>query len=330
MNPIPNLVDPETQEFEPVSLRPACFEDYTGQSSLIKKLRIYVKAACKRGEPLDHVLLHGPPGLGKTTLAQIIANEMGVKVKITSGAVIEHRGVLSGLLTGLEANDILFIDEIHRLPAAVEEILYTAMEDGHIDVPVDQRNTVQVKLPPFTLVGATTRTDMLTAPLRDRFPIIEKLRLYTPEELATIVTRTSGLLGFSLSAEAAAEVGRRSRGTPRIANRLTRRLRDFLEVEEIDILDAEGASEYLEILEVDSEGLTPMDRHLLTVILDTFNGGPVGVEALAASSGCPKDTIVDVHEPFLLQNGFLLRSPRGRMATPKAAKHLGLPDPKSP
>jgi Holliday junction DNA helicase RuvB len=324
------LVSPEADDYEPVKLRPTTFDDYTGQASLIKKLRVYVTAANKRKEPLDHVLLHGPPGLGKTTLAQIIANEMGAKVKITSGPAIEHRGILAGLLTGLEPNEVLFIDEIHRVPPAVEEILYSAMEDGVIDVPVDQNKTMQIKLPPFTLVGATTRTDMLTAPLRDRFPIIEKLRLYTPEDLAKIVFRTAGILGFQISKDAAFEVGRRSRGTPRIANRLARRLRDFLEVDEQAELDTSAASEYLEILEVDSEGLIPMDRQILQVIIDTFSGGPVGIDALAASTGCPRDTLIEVHEPFLLQNGFMIRSPRGRMSTAKAAKHLGVSDPNSP
>jgi holliday junction DNA helicase RuvB len=321
------LVASSSDGYEPAKLRPTSFDEYTGQDALIQKLRVYVTAAKNRQDPLDHVLLHGPPGLGKTTLAQIVANEMGAPLKISSGPTIEHRGILMGLLTDLQPNEILFIDEIHRLSPAVEEILYTAMEDGYIDVPVDDKRTVPLQLPPFTLIGATTRTDMLTAPLRDRFPIIERLSLYAAEDLARIVTRTASILGFEIEAEAAYEIGRRSRGTPRIANRLTRRLRDFLEVGGSETLDVSDASEYLTILEVDSEGLTPADRHLLQTILETFSGGPVGIEALSSSTGIPKDTIIEVHEPFLLQNGFMLRSPRGRKISAKAYTHLGFPCP---
>ncbi len=310
----------------PASLRPQSFEDYVGQAPLIDKLRVYVEAATQRKEPLDHVLLHGPPGLGKTTLAQIIANEMGARLHTTSGPAIEHKGVLAGLLTGLEAREVLFIDEIHRLSPTVEETLYSAMEDGRIDIPMGEgssANTMSISLAPFTLVGATTRTALLSAPLRDRFHIVEGLEFYEDEELARIVTRTAALLGLPATAEGAHEIGRRSRGTPRIANRLTRRVRDFVQVDGSKRIERESAARHLDRLQVDAAGLNRHDRRILEIIIDSFGGGPVGVEALAASLGTPRDTLEDVHEPFLLQRGFLIRTPRGRMTTARAATHIG-------
>jgi Holliday junction DNA helicase RuvB len=315
---------------EAPSLRPSSFDEYVGQRTLIDKLRVYVTAARERGEPLDHMLLHGPPGLGKTTLAQIVAGEMGVRITTTSGPAIEHKGVLAGLLTGLETHEVLFIDEIHRLSPTVEESLYSAMEDGRIDIPMGEgtaAHTMSIKLAPFTLVGATTRTALLSAPLRDRFHIVEGLKFYEDADLAAIVSRTAGILGFEVTAAGAAEIGRRSRGTPRIANRLTRRVRDFAQVAGLEAMDEGSAAAYLGQLEVDGEGLDPMDRRVLQMIIETFGGGPVGIDALAASIGCPRDTLADVHEPFLLQRGFLIRSPRGRMSTEKAARHLGVSDP---
>lgn len=312
------------------ALRPRSFEEYVGQRTLIEKLRIYVEAAKQRGEPLDHVLLHGPPGLGKTTLAQIIAHEMGVVLHTTSGPAIEHKGVLAGLLTGLGDREILFIDEVHRMSPTVEESLYSAMEDRRIDIPVGEGSsaiTHSITLAPFTLIGATTRTALLSAPLRDRFHIVEGLRFYADEELAAIVERSAALLGLPATEAGAREVGRRSRGTPRIANRLTRRVRDFSQVAGHEQITQADANRFLDTLEVDGEGLNAMDRRILITMFDLFAGGPVGVDALAASVGMPRDTIEDVHEPFLLQRGFLVRTPRGRMTTRKAAAHLERPDP---
>jgi Holliday junction DNA helicase RuvB len=312
------------------ALRPRSFDEYIGQTPLIDKLRIYVKAAKLRGEPLDHVLLHGPPGLGKTTLAQIIAHEMGVALHTTSGPAVEHKGVLAGLLTGLGEREILFIDEVHRLSPTVEESLYSAMEDRRIDIAVGEGSaaiTHSISLAGFTLIGATTRTALLSAPLRDRFHIVEGLDFYTDDELAAIVERSAALLGLPATDEGALEIGRRSRGTPRIANRLTRRVRDFSQVAGHDRIDHQDAARFLDNLEVDGEGLNAMDRRILHIMFELFEGGPVGVEALAASIGMPRDTIEDVHEPFLLQRGFLVRTPRGRMTTARAAKHLQLPDP---
>ncbi|WP_146662122.1 Holliday junction branch migration DNA helicase RuvB [Enhygromyxa salina] len=312
------------------ALRPRTFEEYIGQVALIDKLRIYVQAAQLRGEPLDHVLLHGPPGLGKTTLAQIIAHEMGVALHTTSGPAVEHKGVLAGLLTGLGEGEVLFIDEVHRLSPTVEESLYSAMEDRRIDIAVGEGSsaiTHSISLAGFTLVGATTRTALLSAPLRDRFHIVEGLRFYADDELATIVGRSAAMLGLPATDEGAFEIGRRSRGTPRIANRLTRRVRDFSQVAGHQQITREDAARFLDNLEVDGEGLNAMDRRILDTMFELFSGGPVGVDALAASIGMPRDTIEDVHEPFLLQRGFLVRTPRGRMTTAKAAGHLGLPDP---
>lgn len=312
------------------ALRPRSFDEYIGQTPLIDKLRIYVQAAKLRGEPLDHVLLHGPPGLGKTTLAQIIAHEMGVALHTTSGPAVEHKGVLAGLLTGLGEREILFIDEVHRLSPTVEESLYSAMEDRRIDIAVGEGSaaiTHSISLAGFTLIGATTRTALLSAPLRDRFHIVEGLNFYTDDELAAIVERSAALLGLPATDEGAIEIGRRSRGTPRIANRLTRRVRDFSQVAGHDRIDRSDAARFLDNLEVDGEGLNAMDRRILQIMFELFEGGPVGVDALAASIGMPRDTIEDVHEPFLLQRGFLVRTPRGRMTTARAARHLELPDP---
>ncbi|PRP90618.1 Holliday junction ATP-dependent DNA helicase RuvB [Enhygromyxa salina] len=331
LSPSVSLVDGHTRdEDHNHALRPRSFDEYIGQPALIDKLRIYVKAAKLRGEPLDHVLLHGPPGLGKTTLAQIVAHEMGVSLHTTSGPAIEHKGVLAGLLTGLGEGEVLFIDEVHRLSPTVEESLYSAMEDRRIDIPVGEGSaavTHSITLAGFTLVGATTRTALLSAPLRDRFHIVEGLRFYADEELAAIVERSAAMLGLPATEDGAFEIGRRSRGTPRIANRLTRRVRDFSQVAGHEQITREDAARFLDNLEVDGEGLNALDRRILEVMFELFSGGPVGVDALAASVGMPRDTIEDVHEPFLLQRGFLVRTPRGRMTTAKAARHLDHADP---
>ncbi|WP_276572707.1 Holliday junction branch migration DNA helicase RuvB [Nannocystis pusilla] len=309
------------------SLRPQTLADYVGQAALKRKLEVFVRAARGRDEPLDHTLLHGPPGLGKTTMAHILAHELGVRLHLTSGPAIEHKGVLAGHLTALGSRDVLFIDEIHRLAPAVEESLYSAMEDGRIDLPVGEGNrarTIGFELAPFTLIGATTRTALLSGPLRDRFQIIEAIEFYGDDELAAIVCRTASILGVPVSGAAALEVGRRSRGTPRIANRLIRRVRDFAQVRGARSIELADASASLLELGIDSEGLDALDRRLLTMIVENFRGGPVGVDALAASLGEPRDTLESVVEPFLLQRGFLLRTPRGRIATIKAARHLGI------
>ncbi len=312
---------------EAKALRPQTLAEYVGQAALKRKLEVFVRAAKARGEPLDHTLLHGPPGLGKTTMALILAHELGVQLHMTSGPAVEHKGVLAGHLTALGPRDVLFIDEIHRLAPAVEESLYSAMEDGRIDLPVGEGNrarTIGFELAPFTLIGATTRTALLSGPLRDRFQIIEAIEFYGDDELAAIVRRTAGILGTALSEPAAREIGRRSRGTPRIANRLIRRVRDFAEVRGQGRVELDDAKASLLELGIDGEGLDALDRRLLTMIVENFRGGPVGVEALAASLGEPRDTLEGVVEPFLLQRGFLLRTPRGRVATIKAARHLGI------
>jgi Holliday junction DNA helicase RuvB len=312
------------------TLRPSHFDEYIGQPELISKFRVYVQAATQRGEALDHVLLHGPPGLGKTTLAQIVANELAVKLHVTSGPAIEHKGVLAGLLTGLAERDVLFIDEIHRLSPTVEESLYSAMEDGRIDLPMGEGSkarTVSFSLPGFTLVGATTRTALLSAPLRDRFHIVEGLDFYADDDLAAIVARAAGVLNVEIDPAAAREIGRRSRGTPRVAIRLTKRVRDFAQVGGHARLEPDDAARFLDRMGVDREGLDEVDQRVLDVLITKFDGGPVGIEAIAASLGLPRDTLESVHEPFLLQRGFLIRTPRGRMTTAKAAGHLGLPDP---
>lgn len=308
------------------ALRPTSFEDYIGQSQLLEKFRVYVQAAKMRGDALDHVLLHGPPGLGKTTLALILANELGVKLHTTSGPAVEHKGVLAALLTALGPRDLLFIDEIHRLSPVVEESLYSAMEDGHIDLPMGEgtrATTMTMRLSPFTLVGATTRTARLSAPLRDRFQIIEGLTFYKDEDLAQIVRRAATKMGMESTEEGALAIGSRSRGTPRIAIRLTRRIRDFIQVEERPRIEAQDVDRHLETLGVDRYGLDPIDRRMLETVIHTFSGGPVGIDAVSASMGVPRDSLEDVHEPFLLQRGFLTRSPRGRMSTDKAKQHIG-------
>ena len=310
-----------------VSLRPRTLDEYIGQEKAKENLRIFIQAAKMRGESLDHVLLHGPPGLGKTTLAGIIANEMGVNLRITSGPSIEKAGDLAALLTNLQENDILFVDEIHRLDRAVEEILYPAMEDFAIDIIIGKgpsANSIRLDLPHFTLIGATTRPGQLTAPLRDRFGVTLRLELYTPEELSKIVTRSAGILGISIEPDGAIEIASRSRGTPRIANRMLRRVRDFAQVRADGVITREVASEALLRLEVDEHGLDAVDRRMLQSIIDFYGGGPVGLDTLAATINEEAVTLEDVYEPYLMQQGYLTRTPRGRCVTRKAYEHLGL------
>jgi Holliday junction DNA helicase RuvB len=315
------------------SLRPRSLEEYVGQEKAKGNLRVFIDAARKRGEALDHVLLYGPPGLGKTTLANIIACEMGVNIKSTSGPVIERPGDLAAILTNLEAHDVLFIDEIHRLSHVVEEILYPAMEDFQLDIIIGQgpsARTIKLDLPKFTLVGATTRAGLLSSPLRDRFGVISRLEFYTNEELAFIVRRSSRILGMEISEDASLELARRSRGTPRIANRLLRRVRDFAQVLGDGTITRTIVDESLRLLEVDEMGFDNMDRTVLLTIIDKFGGGPVGLDTLAAAICEESDTIEDVIEPFLIQNGFLNRTPRGRVATRAAYLHFGRIAPESP
>ena len=326
MNEILNSAKLEN-EFEPENIRPQSIDEYIGQSEVKENLRIFIKAAKIRGEALDHTLLYGPPGLGKTTLANIIANELGSNIKTASGPAIEKTGDLAAVLSTLEQGDVLFIDEIHRIPRFVEEILYSAMEDFTIDIVVGtdtSSRSIKIDLPPFTLVGATTRAGDLTGPLRDRFGIVSKLNYYTIDELKQIVKRTSKVLDYEIDEDAALEIAKSSRGTPRIANRLFKRVRDYACVMEKDIITKEVASYALDKLKVDKEGLDETDYNLLKAIIERFNGGPVGIEAISSSIGEEQTTIEDVYEPYLLQNGFLKRTPRGRMVTEKAYEHLGI------
>ena len=309
------------------SLRPKTLNEYIGQEKAKGNLEVFIQAAKMRNEPLDHVLLHGPPGLGKTTLSNIIANEMGVNIRITSGPAIEKPGDLAALLTNLAENDILFVDEIHRLNRSVEEILYPAMEDFAIDIIIGKgpsANSIRLDLPKFTLIGATTRAGQLSAPLRDRFGVTLRLELYTPEELALIVTRSAGILDVPIEADGAMEIAKRSRGTPRIANRMLRRVRDFAQVRAGGVITREVADQALSALEVDHLGLDAIDRRMLSSIIEHYGGGPVGLETLAATINEEAVTLEDVYEPYLMQMGFLTRTPRGRCVTRRAYEHLGL------
>jgi Holliday junction DNA helicase RuvB len=326
--------EPLTQQEETLerALRPKALDEYVGQEKARGQLEIFINAARGRSEPLDHVLLFGPPGLGKTTLAHIIAKEMGVNMRQTSGPVLERAGDLAALLTNLEPNDVLFIDEIHRLSPVVEEILYPAMEDYRLDIMIGEgpaARSVRLDLPPFTLVGATTRAGMLTNPLRDRFGIVSRLEFYTSDELARIVQRSAGLLEVIMKGDGALEIAKRSRGTPRIANRLLRRVRDYAQVKSDGIVTSEIADAALKMLDVDHLGFDVMDRKLLLAVLEKFGGGPVGLDNLAAAIGEERDTIEDVLEPYLIQQGYLMRTPRGRVATQQAYQHFGLPIPKA-
>ena len=315
------------------AIRPKMLADYTGQAHVKAQMEIFIPAAIKRGEPLDHLLIFGPPGLGKTTLANIVANEMGVNIRTTSGPVLEKAGDLAALLTNLEENDILFIDEIHRLSPVVEEVLYPAMEDYQLDIMIGEgpaARSIKLDLPPFTLIGATTRAGALPSPLRNRFGIVQRLEFYNVEDLTSIVTRSAHFLNLTIDQQGAFEVARRSRGTPRIANRLLRRVRDYADVKTHGLVNQATAAAALDMLEVDNEGFDIMDRKLLHAIIDKFMGGPVGLDNVAAAIGEERETIEDVIEPFLIQQGFLQRTPRGRIATDRAYQHFSItrPEPK--
>jgi len=325
-------LDPSEENLSPIDLevekklRPLTFDDFTGQDQALENLQIFVQAANQRGEALDHTLFHGPPGLGKTTLAHILANELEVGIKVTSGPVLDKPGDLAGLLTNLEERDVLFIDEIHRLSPIVEEYLYSAMEDYKIDIMIESgpnARSVQIHLAPFTLVGATTRSGLLTAPMRARFGIASRLQYYSTELLTTIVQRSSGILNVAMSMEAAIEIAGRSRGTPRIANALLRRVRDFAQIKGDGNIDIAIAKYALKALHVDAHGLDEMDNKILTTIIDKFKGGPVGITTIATAVSESPETIEEVYEPFLIQQGFIMRTPRGREVTEAAYKHLG-------
>jgi holliday junction DNA helicase RuvB len=333
MSRLPAEVASTEEKRVEASLRPQNFKQYVGQSAVVEKLKVYVAAARARGDALDHCLFSGPPGLGKTSLAYIVAAELGVGVHVTSGPALERKGDLTGLLINLQPRDVLFIDEIHRLPAPVEEYLYPAMEDFRLDITIDSgaaARAMKIDLPPFTLVGATTRTGLLTSPLRERFQIQERLDYYSPADLETILARSASILGITLSEDGAKEIAGRARGTPRIANRLLRRIRDFAEVARAPGVGKEVAAKALERLEVDRSGLDPMDRKILLTILEKFGGGPVGLDTIAASVGEQRETVEDVYEPYLMQEGFLQRTPRGRVATARCWKYFGKPPPAEP
>ena len=324
------LSDPEPQPDEisvDISLRPKSLDEYVGQENVKRNLRVFIEAAQNRSEALDHVLFHGSPGLGKTSLAHIIANELGVKINSTSGPVIERPGDLAAILTSLQPRDVLFIDEIHRLNHVVEEILYPAMEDFQLDLVIGQgpsARIMKISLPPFTLVGATTRTGLLSAPLRDRFGVVLRVEFYKPEELRQIVKRSAKLMEIPIKEEGAYEIARRSRGTPRVANRILRRVRDYAQVEAEGVITLEVAKQALIMLDVDEKGLDRMDRHIMLTIMEKFSGGPIGLDTLSAAVSEEKDTLEDVYEPYLIQMGYIKRTPRGRVATKLAYEHFGI------